>query len=123
MNTKELIESAAEWLSAMNARSLNRMSDVALAKGENVCVLQCLLQIVQNQQAQIEKCNADIEALMNLSNVTRADVDDLICETVESGEMCGRVECGHYIGHHKLFNGCQVSECECEQFYRKGGEQ
>ena len=34
-------------------------------------------------------------------------------------EMCVRIGCGHWIDMHKLFGGCQVSECECEQFYRK----
>lgn len=36
-----------------------------------------------------------------------------------SKEMCGRIECGHWIDVHQLFGGCQVSECECRQFYRK----
>ena len=37
----------------------------------------------------------------------------------KSQEMCGRIGCGHWIDMHKLFGGCQVSECDCEQFYRK----
>ena len=40
-------------------------------------------------------------------------------EIFDDVDMCGNVMCGHFIGYHKLFSGCQVSECECEQFYRK----
>lgn len=34
-------------------------------------------------------------------------------------DMCGNITCNHHIDYHKLFSGCLVSECECEQFYRK----
>ena len=34
-------------------------------------------------------------------------------------DMCNRIGCNHHIDYHKLFGGCQVSECECEQFDRK----
>lgn len=34
-------------------------------------------------------------------------------------DICNRIGCNHHIDYHKLFGGCQVSECECEQFNRK----
>ena len=56
---------------------------------------------------------------MILANQNQAYEIGGIANIKSNVDMCGNAVCGHFIDYHKLFGGCQVSECKCKQFYRK----
>lgn len=71
------------------------------------------------------KAQADLTRnyLQEISDVLRMILENqnqaYILAEIKRGEICNRIGCNHSIDYHTLFSGCQVSECECEQFYRK----
>ena len=55
---------------------------------------------------------------MILANQNQAYEIAEIATIGSNTDRCGNIVCGHSIDFHKLFGGCQISECECGQFYR-----
>jgi hypothetical protein len=96
------LDNALVWVSTI----ADQNAESCLARVISACA--SLLQIVQNQQAQIEAQDETIKML-------QANVPDLI-EARSDPDSCQR--CGHAINEHSLFYGCKLSSCRCSQFVR-----
>jgi len=106
MTAKELIEKRIEEASnaIVNADDWARKVNLVFAFNALSACCGRLLQVVQNQQAQIEE----------LQEMNSEDEP----QDVVRVEVCARARCEHPIDRHSLFKGCCVAGCLCSQFCR-----